>query len=176
MLLADVYHQTDPVAFALNATVDVVYAHSPLPSSPPSLTAPPNSYSRQIKPIAIPSTNITLLQNLSDTYNRVSRLFDVSTLWSSSEAPEEVVEVIEEEVLGVKADEEKKVRKEKGPPTSASARPMRPGGLKRMPSEKPMGKEEFVRVDRAERRCVFSCEGAKDEGADAVLGRTGSRL
>lgn len=42
------------------------------------------------------------------------------------------------------------MRKEKGPPTSA--KPMRPGGMKRMPSEKPMGKEEFVKVDRAERR------------------------
>ncbi|KAL8292387.1 hypothetical protein RQP46_000999 [Phenoliferia psychrophenolica] len=131
--LYNVYAQTDPVAFSLNATVDA-------------------QYSRLIRPIAIPSTNTTLLQNLSDTYARVSRMFDVSSLWASGEAKAaEVADAVEEKVhqqQRAEAGDETQdgVPKMKGPVA-------RPGkGLKRMPSEKPMSEAEFVRIERAEKR------------------------
>ncbi|ORY84668.1 DDHD domain-domain-containing protein [Leucosporidium creatinivorum] len=125
----NVYHETDPVAFALNATVDV-------------------KYSTLIKPIAISSTNQSLLQNLSETYNRVSRVFDFSALWSStSTAPPEQAPTEEELV-----EEASKTRlKEEGPP-KVTPFPKRPGGGKRMPSERPMGVKEFEVVSRAEKR------------------------
>lgn len=91
----NVYNETDPVAFALNAAVDV-------------------GYSRIIKPIAIPSSNTTLLQNLTETYSRVSKMFDVSSLWSSASTntnataagPEADDDTKQSAVSGVKKDNE----------------------------------------------------------------------
>lgn len=57
-----VYHEADPVAFTLNAAVDARYA-------------------KLIKPVPIPSSTQTLLQNLSDAYHRVAKVFDMSSLW-----------------------------------------------------------------------------------------------
>lgn len=106
-------------------------------------------YATLIKPIAISSTNQSLLQNLSETYNRVTKVFDFSSLWTSattattgSEAPSE--EQLEEEAEKAKA-------KETGPP-KVGRFPKRPGGGKRMPSERPMGVKEFEVVSRAEKR------------------------
>lgn len=101
-----------------------------------------------IKPIAISSTNHTLLQNLSETYSKVSRLFDVSSLWSSSST-----------AATTQDEEAKKIAKEgtKDPPTrkgSAGPPPVKPKrpGQKRMPSERPMSSRDFEVVSRAEKR------------------------
>jgi hypothetical protein len=102
------------VAFTLNATVDV-------------------AYSRLVKPIAIPSTNQTLLGNLSDTYDRVTRLFDVSkALWNTGATSFSSLT------------------------SNGSEKSERPAaGMKRMPSEKPsLTPQEFIKVSRAEKRCV----------------------
>ncbi|GAA5827388.1 hypothetical protein JCM11251_003790 [Rhodosporidiobolus azoricus] len=126
----NVYHETDPVVFALNPTVDARYA-------------------KLIRPVPIPSSNQTLLQNLSDAYHRVSRIFDFSYLWSSGEAkqtPEQVKEQAEKQAEETKDKVDDKV---------AAAKARRPGAMKRMPSERPeygMGKDEFEWVSRAEKR------------------------
>ncbi|KAM0752102.1 hypothetical protein T439DRAFT_354980 [Meredithblackwellia eburnea MCA 4105] len=131
--LYNVYNESDPVAFNLNAAVDVKYA-------------------RMIKPIAIPSTNVTLLQNLTDTYNRVTKLWNVAGLWSSGEAKSaDVADAVEESSrkertsdTGEEADEVKDLLT--GPKREVKGVP-RPGRLRRMPSEKPMPSEEFIRID-----------------------------
>lgn len=106
-----------------------------------------NRYSKLIKPIAIPSTNQTLLQNLTDTYSRVSRLFDVSSYWSTESDKEKV----EEKVL----DDKKAEDERKGPPV-VRVMAQRPGRMKRMPSERPnLGQREFILIDRAEKRLVY---------------------
>lgn len=109
-----------------------------------------------IKPIAISSTNQSLLQNLSETYTRVSRMFDVSSLWSSGANEGKEKEGVE--------GEEEAIKLAKAGAAGVSAgggfpkRPGGKGGMKRMPSERPMGVKEFERVSRAEKRCVaVSC-------------------
>lgn len=107
-----------------------------------------------IKPIAISSTNHTLLQNLAETYSKVSRLFDVSSLWSSSSSTAATSEQKE------KDDEAKKALKESTQPTRKGSggagpppvKPKRPGQNKRMPSERPMSVRDFEVVSRAEKR------------------------
>ncbi|KAM0791761.1 hypothetical protein ACM66B_004026 [Microbotryomycetes sp. NB124-2] len=117
----NVFYETDPVAFALNATVDVEYA-------------------RLIKPIPIPSTNHTLLENLSETYQRVSKMFTWSS--ASKENRDEV-------------DKRKEVEqdKSKGPIHHPVAPKLikRPTN-KRMPSERPMDAVKFESINRAEQR------------------------
>lgn len=75
-------------------------------------------------------------------------MFDFSSLWSSTTStnlPAPSEEQLEEQAEKVKA-------KEEGPPKVASRFPKRPGGVKRMPSERPMGVKEFEVVSRAEKR------------------------
>ncbi|KAK4702406.1 hypothetical protein P7C70_g3817, partial [Phenoliferia sp. Uapishka_3] len=137
--LYNVFAEADPVAFSLNATVDV-------------------KYSRLIKPIAIPSTNVTLMQNLSETYLRVSKMFNVSSLWASGETKAvEVAEAAEEKVhqqQKVEADAAEAIEaKDKVLKMPAGKAAVRPGkGMKRMPSERPMPKQEFIKIERAEKR------------------------
>ncbi|GAA5917665.1 hypothetical protein JCM5296_007440 [Sporobolomyces johnsonii] len=126
----NVYHEADPVAFALNPCVDV-------------------RYSKIIKPVPIPSSNQTLLQNLSDAYNRVSRVFDFSSLWSSAPAS-----TPEPKQTGEQAKEQAKAQAKEVADKLEDRKP-RPPGLKRMPSERPkfgMGRDEFEWVARAEKR------------------------
>ncbi|GAA5960704.1 hypothetical protein JCM8115_001804 [Rhodotorula mucilaginosa] len=128
----NVYAAADPVAFALNAAVDA-------------------RYSKLIKPVPIPSTNQTLLQNLSDAYHRVSRIFDMSSLWgggggTAGEAKQTGEEAKEQ--ADKQADEQAEAK---------SARPKtRPvGAMKRMPSERPRfgkGTSDNEWVERAEKR------------------------
>ncbi|GAA5948867.1 hypothetical protein JCM3765_003936 [Sporobolomyces pararoseus] len=129
----NVYHEVDPVAFALNPTVDV-------------------RYSKLIKPVPIPSSNQTLLQNLSSAYYRVSKIFDFSSLWGSSSSTANATAESTTKQTGTQAKEQteeqqKELEESKKPP-------LRPGS-KRMPSEMPkfgMGKAEFEWVGRAEKR------------------------
>ncbi|GAA5973441.1 hypothetical protein JCM21900_006344, partial [Sporobolomyces salmonicolor] len=126
----NVYHEADPVAFALNPCVDV-------------------RYSKIIKPVPIPSSNQTLLQNLSTAYNRVSRVFDFSSLWSSAPAS-----TTEPKQTGEQAKAQAKAQEREVTDTLENRKP-RPPGLKRMPSERPkfgMGRDEFEWVARAEKR------------------------
>ncbi|SCV73522.1 BQ2448_7448 [Microbotryum intermedium] len=135
----NVYHETDPVAFALNATVD-------------------REYAKLIKPIAIPSTNSTLLENLTETYSRISNVLDISRFWSSPEKKTAVEpsdnEVSRKKKSGPEAASTEKL--EDGQiPSKASTKPkvpVRRPTSKRMPSEMPMGKREFEFVSRAEQR------------------------
>ncbi|GAA6010035.1 hypothetical protein JCM10207_007528 [Rhodosporidiobolus poonsookiae] len=123
----NVYHEVDPVVFTLNAAVDARYA-------------------KLIKPVPIPSTTQTLLQNLSDAYTRVSRIFDWSSLWSGGGAQNTDEQAKEQ---AEKQEEEKKDKVDE--PVKAQ----RPAGLKRMPTERAkygMGKDEFEWVTRAEKR------------------------
>lgn len=132
-------------------------------------------YSQIIKPIAIPSSTTTLLQNLSDTYTRVSKLFDVSSLWSSASASKTASKAQAEVDSGAieqqkKADDAKKsdgprvafdeVKNAAAAATTAAAHaaksPKRPGAGKRMPSERPMSNKEFEVISRAEKRLSFS--------------------
>ncbi|GAA6052976.1 hypothetical protein JCM3770_001158 [Rhodotorula araucariae] len=148
----NVYHEADPVAFCLNAAVDARYA-------------------KLIKPVAIPSSTQTLLQNLSDAYHRVSRIFDVSSLWggagSSASAAETQAEKDAREqatktgvaqaalAAEAKAAANAAVEAEAKTRAAAGAHKRRPGGMKRLPSERPrfgMGKDEFEWVARAENR------------------------
>ncbi|GAA6028832.1 hypothetical protein JCM8097_007416 [Rhodosporidiobolus ruineniae] len=124
----NVYHETDPVVFALNPTVDVHYA-------------------KIIKPVPIPSSNATLLQNLSDAYHRVSAIFDWSSLWSSAQPTGE-----QAKEQAKKQDEEKKdkvegAKKPQMPPRRPTA--------KRMPTQSSkygVGTQEHEWVARAEQR------------------------
>ncbi|KAK4050662.1 hypothetical protein OIV83_003388 [Microbotryomycetes sp. JL201] len=119
----NVFYETDPVAFALNPTVDVEYA-------------------RLIKPIPIPSTNHTLLENLSETYQRVSKMFT----WTSKG-----------DAGAKKADEETDTTESvenKDDPIKFPVAPKlvkRPTN-KRMPSERPMDASRFEAIHRAEQR------------------------
>lgn len=157
-----VYHEADPVAFTLNAAVDARYA-------------------KLIKPVAIPSSTQSLLTNVSNAYHRVSRMFDVSSLWgggggnSASAAKQaepdekdakEQAEKTEDAQAEVAAQGKaaaaaatvegagaapSKVKVSAG----ATAKATRPPGMKRMPSERPrfgMGRDEFEWVGRAEKR------------------------
>lgn len=128
------YHQTDPVAFALNATVDV-------------------EYSKMIKPIPIDSNNKTLLSNISE---RMSNLFSFAGLWNSSEKtsgdedPKDAAEKGEEKEKGSATDGDSTPKKDKPVPVVQRAR--RPT-QKRMPSERPgRAADELERVVRAEKR------------------------
>ncbi|BGP25715.1 DDHD domain containing protein [Rhodotorula toruloides] len=127
----NVYQETDPVAFLLAPTVDVRYA-------------------KLIKPVAIPSSNQTLLQNLSDAYHRVSKIFDMSSLWGSSGATtaEDGKPKSGEEAKGQTVQQEKE--------KEASVKPARrPSGPKRMPTERVKsgaGSAEYEWVSRAEKR------------------------
>ncbi|GAA6060583.1 hypothetical protein JCM10212_006818 [Sporobolomyces blumeae] len=127
----NVYHESDPVAFSLNPCVDV-------------------RYSKLIKPVPIPSSNQTLLQNLSSAYYRVSKIFDVSSLWGPSKATgAQAKEQAEEQKK--ETDEAKDKADETKRRAAGTARP----GNKRMPSEMPRfkgGRDEFEWVGRAERR------------------------
>ncbi|GAA5926724.1 putative carboxylic ester hydrolase [Sporobolomyces koalae] len=126
----NVYHEADPVAFALNPCVDV-------------------RYSKLIKPVPIPSSNQTLLQNLSSAYYRVSKIFDFSSLWGTSTAAASSAKQ-----TGTQAKEQTEAQQKELEQSKPTPRPIRPGG-KRMPSEMPkfrMGQEEFEWVGRAERR------------------------
>lgn len=141
----NIYNSTDPVAFSLNATVD-------------------SNYASKIAAIAIPSSNVTLVQNLSETYNKVTKIFDVTNFFggggNSSNTGEEYVEAGEvEKLVRQKLDLDKAKpavnsesggKKKVGPPVIK-----RPGtGLKRMPSEKPMSAQEYEKISRAEKRFV----------------------
>ncbi|SGZ01215.1 BQ5605_C033g11133 [Microbotryum silenes-dioicae] len=135
----NVYHETDPVAFALNATVD-------------------REYAKLIKPIAIPSTNSTLFENLSDTYSRISNVLDISRFWSSPEKNEALEGSKNEGPPGSNSGTEAYSAEKVGRGQSSSnlaAKPKMPARRptnKRMPSEMPMGKREFESVSRAEQR------------------------
>ncbi|GAA5992871.1 hypothetical protein JCM10908_001383 [Rhodotorula pacifica] len=128
----NVYAEADPVAFALNAAVDA-------------------RYSKLIKPVPIPSTNQTLLQNLSDAYHRVSRIFDMSSIWGGSSSNTEPKQTGDQ----AKEQAEKQVDKqaEATSPSKPAIRPL--AALKRMPSERPRfgkGTSHFEWVERAEKR------------------------
>lgn len=103
------------------------------------------AYSRLIKPIKIPSSNVGLLKNLQSTYERVTALFwSSSTAESKEEEKKEEMkkldESIESQAKGEDANDEKR-------------RAKRPSAMKRMPTERPgLGKHEFTKLDRAERR------------------------
>ncbi|KAH8916589.1 hypothetical protein BT69DRAFT_1355545 [Atractiella rhizophila] len=107
--LYNVYSETDPIAYCLNATVD-------------------SRYASLIQPIAIPSTNQSLLQSISSS---LSKVLEVSKLWGGG-------------------DEEQKEEKEK-----AERKPIRPMP-KRLPTEiltnNDMSEEELKSLKRAERR------------------------
>ncbi|GAA5868001.1 hypothetical protein JCM3774_001562 [Rhodotorula dairenensis] len=136
----NVYAEADPVAFALNAAVDA-------------------RYSKLIKPVPIPSTNQTLLQNLSDAYHRVSRIFDMSSLWggggggttSSTEEAKPTGEQAKEQAS--KQADEQQAAATTSPKRTSATRPL--GGMKRMPSERPRfgrGTSHHEWVERAEKR------------------------
>ena len=108
-----------------------------------------------IKPIAISSTNHTLLQNLAETYSKVSRLFDVSSLWSSSSAEKDKDKAdgkTEDEAKKITAEATKDAPARKGSAGPPPVKPKRPGQNKRMPSERPMSVRDFEVVSRAEKR------------------------
>lgn len=142
----NIYNSTDPVAFSLNATVD-------------------SHYASKISAIAIPSSNVTLVQNLSETYNKVTKIFDVTNFFgggNSSNVSEEYAEAGEvEKLVRQKLDldkaktavsSESSGKKKVGPPPVIK----RPGsGMKRMPSERPMSLEEYEKISRAEKRFAF---------------------
>ncbi|BGP01102.1 hypothetical protein JCM10021v2_004798 [Rhodotorula toruloides] len=127
----NVYQETDPVAFLLAPTVDVRYA-------------------KLIKPVAIPSSNQTLLQNLSDAYHRVSKIFDMSSLWGSSGA------TTTEDGKPKSGEEAKEQTVKQEQEKEKSAKPARrPSGPKRMPTERVKsgaGSAEYEWVSRAEKR------------------------
>ncbi|GAA5896057.1 putative carboxylic ester hydrolase [Sporobolomyces salmoneus] len=126
----NVYHEADPVAFALNPCVDV-------------------RYSKLIKPVPIPSSNQTLLQNLSSAYYRVSKIFDFSSLWGSSTSTKPAAAESAPEQSG---DQAKEQMEEQQKEVEGATRPPR---LKRLPSEMPkfgMGRDELEWVGRAEQR------------------------
>ncbi|GAA5875342.1 hypothetical protein JCM8547_003209 [Rhodosporidiobolus lusitaniae] len=166
----NVYDETDPVAFALNATVDARYA-------------------KLIKPVPIPSSNVTLLQNLSDAYSRVSRIFDWSSLWTSSASASVAKPTPEQakEQAVKQEEEERKVKMDEMTRKEEKVKVRRPGGMKRMPSERPkygMGKDEFEWVARAEKRfkalnpsgtCdyVLPAEGLSNEYIQALYSHGG---
>ncbi|GAA5980777.1 hypothetical protein JCM11641_002647 [Rhodosporidiobolus odoratus] len=138
----NVYHETDPIVFAANPTVD-------------------RRYAKLIKPVPIPSTNQTLLQNLSNAYTRVSRIFDWSSLWqtassSSTDDPKPSAEEAQEQADTVEQEKKDKVEEPVAAAKAhAQARMPRPPGIKRMPSERPkygMGRDAFEWVGRAEKR------------------------
>ncbi|BGP49361.1 hypothetical protein JCM10450v2_005249 [Rhodotorula kratochvilovae] len=142
----NVYHEADPVAFCLNAAVDARYA-------------------KLIKPVAIPSSTQTLLQNLSDAYHRVSRILDVSSLWggaSAAAAPTQAEKDAKEQATktgeaqaALAAEAKAAANAAADADAGAAGKKRRPGGMKRLPSERPkfgMGKAEFEWVARAEKR------------------------
>ncbi|GAA6015612.1 hypothetical protein JCM11491_007174 [Sporobolomyces phaffii] len=129
----NIFHESDPVAFALNPCVDV-------------------RYSKLIKPVPIPSSNQTLLQNLSSAYYRVSKIFDFSSLWSTTASTTATAAATKP--TGAQAKEQTEEQQKELADAKAVPRPLRPG-TKRMPSEMPkfgMGTAEFEWVGRAERR------------------------
>lgn len=118
-------------------------------------------YSKLIKPVPIPSSNQTLLQNLSSAYYRVSKIFDFSSLWGSSTT---AAAASASKQSGAQAKEQAEQQKQETTSRlneikqeaskQASEHAARPGN-KRMPSEMPkfgMGKAEFEWVGRAEKR------------------------
>ncbi|BGP17562.1 hypothetical protein JCM10213v2_005595 [Rhodosporidiobolus nylandii] len=128
----NVYNEHDPIVFTLNPTVDA-------------------RYSKLIKPIPIPSTNVTLLQNLSNAYSRVSAMFDFSSLWSS--APQPSAE--ERQGQAEKLEQEKREKVDVAAAKAKAKAAPRPASMKRMPSERPkygMGTSEHEWVSRAEKR------------------------
>lgn len=139
LLPDNVYHESDPVAFALNPCVDV-------------------RYSKLIKPVPIPSSNQTLLQNLSSAYYRVSKIFDFSSLWGSNAASTTTTTSATDSVpkqSGEQAKEQTEEQQKELDQSVGSAPPKLRPGTKRMPSEMPkfgMGRAEFEWVGRAEKR------------------------
>jgi hypothetical protein len=152
----NVYHASDPVAFALNPCVDVSPDHRRFLSEGCAHNVLSQvRYSKLIKPVPIPSSNQTLLQNLSSAYYRVSKIFDFSSLWGSSSTTAAAAPASATKQSGAQAKEQtEEQQKELDDSKPASAVPLRPG-TKRMPSEMPkfgMGKAEFEWVGRAEKR------------------------
>lgn len=116
------------MAFALNAAVDARYA-------------------KLIKPVPIPSTNQTLLQNLSDAYHRVSRIFDMSSLWGGGAAAEAKPNADQ-----AKEQADEQAAKHDGDKATKPLPPRPLAALKRMPSERPRfgkGTDHFEWVERA---------------------------
>jgi hypothetical protein len=137
------------VAFALNPCVDVSPDHRRFLSEGCAHNVLSQvRYSKLIKPVPIPSSNQTLLQNLSSAYYRVSKIFDFSSLWGSSAAAAD--SATKQTGSQAKEQTEEQQKELEG----STKPPLRPGA-KRMPSEMPkfnMGKAEFEWVGRAEQR------------------------
>lgn len=160
----NIYHETDPVAFRMNAVVDRNYSQKFLKDG-----------------IAIDSGNKTLLANLLSNYNSI---FDLRSYWSKGKKDDEKkVDELEEFDKAVKKKaqedleherlEEKTGRaqtvspvagsvkiKSASPPAGVKA-PKRPGsGMKRMPSERVnVDPTQLKRIERAEQR--FHCLNAQ---------------
>lgn len=108
-------------------------------------------YAKLIKPIAIPSTNHTLLENLSETYQRFSKMLT----WSSNSTTDKD-KTEEQSSDKAEGDEANKTDDAEGKPPASKAVPPPPltkrPTNKRMPSERPMNQQEFEAISRAERR------------------------
>ncbi|KAK4055033.1 hypothetical protein OIO90_003374 [Microbotryomycetes sp. JL221] len=158
----NVFYETDPVAFALNATVDVACVRIPelgLPA-PAKVHLHARRYSKLIKPVAIPSTNHTLLENLSETYQRVSRMFSWSSGGDDKKQDKGSDKSNEPEAKDKSSTTEQSDEQGKTPDdvkAKLQSTPIAPKLLKRptnkrMPSERPMNHKQLESVLRAEQR------------------------